>query len=460
MAAALPRNGDADERQPLIAEPIRQAAIAGASFTCLSGLVLGYDIGTTNGSLQPISDHFKLEDEQMELYAGILNLMAVPGCIFASWAADKFGRRVSIGIGAVMFLIGNALMTFAPDFKHLVLGRALAGFAVGVTHVTEPLYIAETSPASRRGMMSTNVEVSFNVGILAGFTSSYVFRNFPDDISWRLMIGASLIAPIASLFGVFFVLYESPRWLASQGRLIEAETNLNQLLGPMEASKILSTLKGGPTKEHRRSVHEVVASSNTRWLLFLGCGVAFFSQATGIESIMYYSSVILQRGGLTRASMLLAMVFLGAIKVIAILVQGVFVDGLGRRPLLILSSLGMSVCMLGLGSAFFFGSDWQMKLLPIYCFTILFSLGFGPIVYTLNAELFPTEIRSMGLASAMLVGRATSAAVAISFLSLVKAVTMPGAFACFAIFGLLAASFVYFLVPETSGKDVDEELCF
>lgn len=458
MAAHVTESG---ERLPLVAEPVKTAAVVAAGFACLSGVLLGYDIGVTNGALLPVAKYFDMTSAQMELFVGSLSLMALPGCVFGGYAADFFGRLGSIAIGAVLFLVGNSLMALATSYIMLLLGRAIAGIAVGMTIVTEPLYTAETSPARLRGMLSTNVEVSFNVGIVLGFTSSWCLRDLPDSTSWRWMMGLCLFAPIISLIGVFFILPESPRWLAKRGRLDDAEQVLHKLLGPVEADKSFQLMKEEAKigSEPEMTWLEVAASAKIRWLFFLGAGIAFFQQATGIESIMYYSSVILQEGGLSRNLMLLSTMIMGFFKLAAIIAQGFVVDITGRKPMLVLSSLGMSVSMMILGLSFQFSWGWQMKVVPIVLFVVLFSLGYGPITYTLNAELYPTSCRSKGVTFAMGVGRLFSAIVSLTFLSLARLLTFAGAFMFFAMWGIVSVAFVKFLVPETTGKSLEEADC-
>lgn len=447
--------------QPLVTEPVKTAAIVAVAFACLSGVLLGYDIGITNGALQPVANTFDMTHQQMEIFVGFLSLFALPGCLVGSYAAELCGRRGAIGIGAVIFLAGNLLMTFATSFIMLIIGRALAGVAVGMTLVVEPLYTAETSPARLRGMLSTNVEVSFNVGIVLGFFASWMLQDLPDSTSWRWMFALCLFAPLVSLLGVCCILPESPRWLASRGRMDEAEEVLKRLLGPIEAKKSFEQMKlsraGQRTDEAEMSWTQMFTSEKTRWLVFIGGGIAFFSQATGIESIMYYSGVILEEGGLSRNGMLTAVMIMGLFKLAAIIAQGSVVDVVGRRPLLVLSSVGMSLCMFSLGLAFVLSWGWQLKVVPIIGFVALFSLGYGPIVYTLNAELYPTSCRAKGLTFAMAVGRVFSALVSMTFLSLARLLSFGGAFMFFAFWGAVAAAFVIAVVPETKGKSLEDD---
>jgi len=450
-----------DELRPLVSEPLRPKAVVAAAFACLSGLLLGYDIGITNGALLPLKRHFGMNHSQMEIFVGMLSMCALPGCFLGGKCAEWFGRRGAIGIGAVFFLLGNSLMTFASTYMVLLLGRALAGLAVGMTLVTEPLYTAEVSPARLRGMLSTNVEVSFNVGIVLGFLSSYKLRDLPDATSWRWMFGLCLAAPVLSIAGVCCVLPESPRWLASQGRVSEAEAVLGALLGPAEASRSAELMKAPlriSDQEPEMTWQEMFTTPNTRWLALLGGGIAFFSQATGIESIMFYSNVILEEGGLDRDMMLLATLIMGCFKLAAIMVQGCVVDITGRRPLLVISSLGMATCMIALGISFILAWGVYFKVIPITLFAVLFSLGYGPLVYTMGAELYPTACRAKGLTLTMGTARVMAAIVAMTFLSLSSLLSMGGAFIFFGLWGVVGAAFVLLFVPETTGKSLEEDV--
>lgn len=272
-------------------------------------------------------------------------------------------------------------------------------------------------------------------------------------------MGLSLAFPLISIIGVFFVIPESPRWLASRNRLPEAETVLHWLLGPLEAQSALKKLTHSvqANEDKELSWWKMFTTKQTRWLVFVGGGVAFFSQATGIETITYYSNVILDEAGMTRNAYLRATLMIGLFKLAAIIVSGFFVDSFGRRPLLLISSVGMAVSMGTLGLAFWFAWSWEYKVFPMVTFMVLFSIGYGPIVYTLNAEIYPKNCRSKGLIFAMGIGRIISAIVAMTFLTLTGLLTFGGAFLFYAAFGVVAAAFIVFVVPETKGTHLEDQ---
>eukprot|EP00747_Dinoflagellata_sp_TGD_P208276 gnl/TRDRNA2_/TRDRNA2_81792_c0_seq1.p1 gnl/TRDRNA2_/TRDRNA2_81792_c0~~gnl/TRDRNA2_/TRDRNA2_81792_c0_seq1.p1 ORF type:complete len:467 (+),score=59.64 gnl/TRDRNA2_/TRDRNA2_81792_c0_seq1:249-1649(+) len=450
------------ETTPLVpgaSEPLKWTALVTALFVCIGGVLLGYDIGVANGALLPVSRHFDLNHQEMEIFVGVLNLMAVPGTIVGGWLADRFGRRLATATGGITFLVGNSMMAFAPSYIVLVAGRGIAGLAVGIALVTGPLYTAETAPARIRGMLVASVDVSYNVGILLGYVAGFAFSDLPDDRSWRWMFACGLLPPTLNLIGVFAFLRESPRWLAMKGRLHEAETVLHWLLGPIEAEQTSKKLKEGmDTKEESElSWTAAFSTSSVRGLLLIGCGVAFFSQATGVNTISYYSSFILHENGMDLRLALTITIFFGVIQVCASIVSTVLVDKVGRVPLLLASSLGMGLSMLMLGLAFMLEWPLWCMVAPMFTLIMMFSLGYAPVVYILNSEIYPKHCRSKGAVCSVSTSRITGGVVAITFLSLVRAVTYGWAFLFYACIGFIAAVFVYRVVTETKGTYLEEQ---
>jgi len=172
---------------------------------------------------------------------------------------------------------------------------------------------------------------------------------------------------------------------------------------------------------------------------------------------MYYINKILEKGGLTRTGMLLSTMLMGFVKLGAIVFQGFLVDGCGRRPMLALSSLGTGLSMFVLSASFMLDTDWHFKVIPIFTFIFSFSIGFGPIVYTYNAELYPTSMRPKALSLAMGVGRGVSATVATTFPTLIDKIGISGVFILYGISSCIGVVFILSCVPETAGRSLDHE---
>uniref|UniRef100_A0A7S0B6E1 Hexose transporter 1 n=1 Tax=Pyrodinium bahamense TaxID=73915 RepID=A0A7S0B6E1_9DINO len=401
-------------------------------------------------------------------------------------------------------------MTVAWSYSVLLAGRAVAGFAVGLTLVLAPLYAAEVSPARLRGMLTSLIEAFLNIGIVLGYTASWALQDWPGAKSWRAMLGLAVLPSFLVLLGACFAMSESPRWLAAQGRIDEAVGVLRRIVGPEEAACTAEQLQrnhapagakvgnnlflsvdgalapspaevdaedrmGVEEGEQQMSWKEMLCAQETRWLVFLGSSVAFFSQATGIESVVYYSNIILLRAGVEEGDMLKATMLVGCAKLAAILTGGAVVDRLGRKPLLLLSSLGLCLSMLLLSLAFRINGTAPavapdghstagggepiaegMALFAMVAFVVSFSLGYGPLTFVLNAELYPQRCRSKGMSLAIGVTRVTSATVTLTFLSLASLFTEAGAFLCFSLVALASLAFVLLLLPETRGASLED----
>lgn len=450
----------AGERKPLVDSPgLKRDALVSVLFAGLAGILLGYDVGMVAGVLDPIHDFYGIGDRRTELFVGSLNAMAFLGCFIISPLADRYGRRSALGAAAALFFVGNTLQALSWSYPVLLVGRALAGVAVGFTLILAPLYTAEVSPARVRGALTTLMEISFNLGIVWGFFLTWSLQESDQVVAWRIVMGIGSIPAIILGVGACFFLTESPRWLVAQGRLGEAQAVLDKLVEPDEGARMLEQLTAATSSEDPTgSWRDLFSEPQFSYPLLLGCTVAFFSQASGIESIQYYSVHILQTEfGFARDATLLFALWMGIAKLACILVATYLVDRAGRRPLFMISGLGCALSMAILSAS----SDTPqspMQLVGMVLFVASFSIGYGPLLYVFNGEIFPQSVRSKGISVAMSTARFMSASVSLSFLSLISLVTLSGAWAIFGAMALMSVFFVFFCLPETRGKTLEEAL--
>ncbi|KAI4380412.1 hypothetical protein MLD38_006607 [Melastoma candidum] len=458
---------------------LNKYALWGSVLASTNSVLLGYDIGVMSGAILYIREDMKINSAQVEVLVGSLNVVSLLGSLAAGRISDTIGRRLTILLAATTFLAGAVLMGLAPSFPFLVAGRLVAGVGVGFALMIAPVYAAEISPATTRGLMSSLPEVFINVGILLGYVSNYVLSGLPSDINWRLMLGLAALPAIVIGFGIM-AMPESPRWMVMEGRLEEARRVLIKVSESKEEADFrLSEMVNftsfgpdmhpGPCQWTGQGVWKELLwspSRSIRRILVAAIGVNFFMQASGNDAVIYYSPEVFREAGISNHKHLVGVtVIMGLVKTSFVLISAMYLDRFGRRPLLLIGSIGMAVSLfgLGLGSKFLelSGSEkpgWVIALCVVaVCMDVsFFSIGLGPVTWVYSSEIFPTRLRAQGNSLAISVNRLVSGAVAMSFLSVSKEISFGGMFLVLSGIMALAAAFFYFRLPETKGKSLEE----
>ncbi|EDQ90249.1 uncharacterized protein MONBRDRAFT_16319 [Monosiga brevicollis MX1] len=431
-----------------------------------------YDIGVMAGAKLKIRKYFDLSDSEIELLVGILNFVSAFGGLVSGKVADYLGRKKAVAIASMVFLAGAILMAFAQSYAMLMAGRVVTGIGVGTGLTIAPLYTAELSPKKIRGALVSFTEVSINIGILLGFLAGWAFAQLPLEYGWRWMLGVGGIPPII-IIASLVLMPESPRWLTKNNRSHEAVMVLLKTCPPTEAFDTLLELEEQvkvPTGM-TCSLRDMFCPDPTlRRLLIAGLGAALFQQASGIEALVYYVPEVLEAAGITdEEEQLLANAGVGAIKVMFIFIAMAFTDKAGRKTLLIASSIGMMLSDGLVALSFILGNLAPMTItgkptpriitvgLACICsYMALFSVGWGPMCWVIVSEMFPLKVRGMAAGAGTFINRIVSGTIAMSYLSMSKALTEEGTFFLFAAVNVAAIFFVIFLVPETKGKSLEE----
>ncbi|TVU16615.1 hypothetical protein EJB05_40188, partial [Eragrostis curvula] len=447
----------------------RRYVFACSVFASLNHVLLGYDIGVMSGCVIFIEKDLHINEVQQELLVGCLTFVSLFGCLAAGRTSDAIGRKWTIGLAAAVFQAGAAIMTFAPSFAVLMAGRLLAGIGIGFAVMVAPVYISEISPATTRGSFASFPEIFGSLGILLGYVSNLVFAGLPDNINWRVMFAAGVVPSVSIVF-VLMVIPESPRWLVMQSRAAEARAVLIKVTdGEEEAEARLAEIEDAArvTAVSGEAVwRELLRPSPViRRMLVTGLGVQFLQQITGIDALVYYSPTVFRNAGMTTERQLLAAtVAVGFSKTAFIVVAIVLVDRIGRKPLLYVSTAGITACLAALAATLSLldrgalpgGAAIGLAVLTVCGFMAFFSVGIGPVNMVLSSEIYPLRLRAQAVGLGVALNRMTSGAVAMSFLSICGAVSVAGAFAAFAAVSALSVVFVHRFVPETSGKTLEQ----
>lgn len=453
----------------------RRYVFACAIFASLNNVLLGYDVGVMSGAIIFIQEDLKITEVQEEVLVGILSIISLLGSLAGGRTSDVIGRKWTIAFAALIFQIGAAVMTLAPSFQVLMMGRVLAGIGIGFGVMIAPVYIAEISPTVERGSLTSFPEIFINLGILLGYVSNYAFSGLSVHINWRVMLAVGILPSVFIGFALF-IIPESPRWLVMQNRVEEArsvllKTNENEKDVDERLSEIVAAAGAGTSngeKNEEKAVwRELLSPSpSVRGMLITGFGIQCFQQITGIDATVYYSPEILKYAGIENNSKLLAAtVAVGVTKTAFILIATFLVDKVGRKPLLYVSTIGMTVCLFTLSLSLALLGNGQLGIaLAVLCVcgnVAFFSVGMGPICWILTSEIFPLRLRAQASALGAVGNRVCSGIVAMSFLSVSRLITMAGTFFVFSLLSALSVLFAYKLVPETKGKSLEQiELLF
>lgn len=450
----------------------RKYVLACAVFASLNSVLLGYDVGVMSGAIIFIHEDLKITEVQEEVLVGILSIVSLFGSLAGGRTSDAIGRKWTMALAAVIFQIGAVIMTLAPSFEVLMIGRLLAGIGIGFGVMIAPVYIAEISPTIARGSLTSFPEVFINFGILLGYVSNYAFSGLPAHINWRIMLAVGILPSVFIGFALF-VIPESPRWLVIQNRVEEArsvlqKTNDNEKEVEERLAEIqLAAGTAEENLEEKAVWRELLSPSpSVCRMLVTGFGIQCFQQITGIEATVYYSPEIFKDAGVDgNTNLLAATVAVGVTKTLFILVAIFLIDKLGRKPLLYVSTIGMTICLFSLGLSLSLLGQGQvgiaLSILSVCGNVAFFSVGIGPICWVLTSEIFPLRLRSQAAALGAVGNRVCSGVVAMSFLSVSRAISVAGVFFIFSAISALAVLFVYTCVPETKGKSLEQiELLF
>ncbi|KAJ4843781.1 putative polyol transporter 4 [Turnera subulata] len=446
----------------------KKYVMACALFASFNSVLMGYDVGVMSGAIIFIQKDLHISEFQEEILVGILSIISLLGSLAGGRTSDAIGRKWTVALATVVFQSGAAIMALAPSFEALMIGRLLAGIGIGFGVMIAPVYIAEIAPSVARGFLTSFPEIFTNLGILLGYISNYVFSGMSVHTGWRVMLGVGIL-PSVFMVAALFVIPESPRWLVMKNRIDEARTVLlktneseveveERLAEIQVAAKLANSEKNGAKDVWRELLNP---SPAVRRMLITGCGIQCFQQITGIEATVYYSPTIFQEAGINGdAQLLAATVAVGFTKTMFILVAILLIDKVGRKPLLYVSTVGMTISLLCLSLTLTFMGDGQLgiglAILSVCANVAFFSVGIGPICWVLSSEIYPLRLRAQASALGAVGSRVSSGAVTMSFFSVSRAITVGGTFFVFSMISALSVVFVRTCVPETKGKTLEE----
>lgn len=428
-----------------------------AFVAALGGFLFGFDTAVINGALPFFRDYFEL-DKVME---GWTMSSAIFGCIVGAIAigkpSDIYGRRNMLKIMAALFLISAIGTGMATNVTSFIIFRIIGGLAVGGSSVLSPMYISEIAPAEYRGRFAITFQLALVVGILIAFATDLALINTGVN-NWRWMF-ISEAGPAILFFSLLFFVRQSPRWLVKKGNFDEAKLVIEKVNHAADCEKLLTEIKNSINSDVVQHFKYLLKKPYIR-LVIIGVLIGMFNQTTGIAIVMIYSSDIFRAAGFGTESAILQTVIVGFTNLTFTLIAMVFIDRIGRKFMLLLGSVGMTI-FLGLFSYVFFNNiGGFMPLVFMISFVAFFAFSQGAVVWVLFAEMFPNNIRARGVSIGSF-SHWVFYAILLFFFPVVKKSFTDNSgigyvFAFFAVLTFISFFFYKKFIVETKGKTLEE----
>jgi SP family sugar:H+ symporter-like MFS transporter len=442
----------------------------------LGGFLFGYDSSVINGAVSAIGSHFAASAGTLGLTVSSALLGAAIGAIVAGKVADRLGRLRAMWIAAALFVISAVGATMANTLALLAVFRVVGGIGIGIASVIAPAYIAEIAPARLRGRLGSMQQLAIVLGIFVSLLVDYIFATIAGGEqrelalgmdAWRWMFLAMSVPAV--IYGLLaLTIPESPRYLVARGQLEEAKAVLRRVLGNIDVDAKVAQIQHTLNTERRPRFADVRGPAlGLMPIVWVGIGLSVFQQFVGINVIFYYSSVLWQAVGFSQSSSLAITVITSVVNIVTTLVAISLIDRSGRRPLLLVGSVGMTVT-LGVMAAIFgtagvnahgqpvlHGAAGPVALIAANAFVFFFGMSWGPVVWVMLGEKFPNRIRAAALAVAASAQWIANWVVSTSFPSL-KDAGLGIAYGLYAGMALISLLFVMRFISETKGRELED----
>ncbi len=447
------------------------------SIATIGGFLFGYDSGVINGTVDGLRAAFNSDSVGTGFNVASMLLGCAVGAFAAGKLSDMFGRRNLLLVAAIFFLISAFGSGIAGSSIEFVLYRILGGLAVGAASVTAPAYVSEVTPAAMRGRLSSIQQTMIIVGLTAAFFSNYLLAAAAGASTnvfwmgyeaWRWMFWFEMI-PATIFLLALLVIPESPRFLVIKGRDAQAEGVLTRLFGGAAAASKVKEIRASLADDHAPKFSDLMdkATGKVRTIVWVGIGLATFQQLVGINIVFYYGAVLWQAVGFSENDALLINILSGSLSIVACLAAIALIDKIGRKPLLIIGSAGMAVTLGIMAVAFSSGSivDGQLvlsdnvgtiALISANAYAALFNFSWGPVMWVMLGEMFPNQIRGSGLAVSGLAQWVSNFGITVAFPIMLVSIGLAGAYGFYALCAAISVFFVYKMVKETRGKELEE----
>jgi SP family xylose:H+ symportor-like MFS transporter len=435
-------------------ETFNSSYIIGISFiSALGGYLFGFDFAVISGALPFLRIQFLLDPVWEGFLTGSLALGCIVGCLWAGRLADKYGRKPGLMLAALIFAVSSIGIALSSGLTLFVVMRFAAGIGVGMASMLCPMYIAEVSPASVRGRNVAINQLTVVIGILVTNLVNYFLADSGPD-AWRWMFGLGTVPSVIFLIGVTF-LPESPRWLLKDGQDAKAKEVLNKIGSEAFVENTTIAIRKSLVGNTKQSYKDVFHKS-VRPAVAVGIALAVFQQFCGINVVFNYTSTIFESVGANLDRQLFETVAIGIVNLVFTILAMWQVDKLGRRPLMLIGSLGLSVVYIIL--AFMLQNHYPAGMVSIFVLLAIsmYAISLAPVTWVLISEIFPNKIRGVASSVAIVSLWGAYFILVFTFPILAKQLGAYGPFYLYAVICFLGFLFVLRKVKETKGQTLEQ----
>ncbi len=446
-----------------------------ASVAALGGFLFGYDSAVINGAVAAVEEQFHADAASLGFAVASALLGAAAGALVAGRLADHLGRLAVMKIAAVLFLVSAILTGLAPSLLVLIVGRVIGGLGVGMASVIAPAYISEIAPARIRGRLASLQQLAIVTGIFISLLIDFLLATAAGGSAeplwfgleaWRWMFIAMAVPAV--IYGVLsLTIPESPRFLISKHRIPEAKAILSKLIGDAHLDDKIARIRSTMERETEPSWKDLRTSTGKiAGIVWVGLALSVFQQFVGINVIFYYSNILWEAVGFQESQAFVITVIGAVINILTTLIAIATIDRFGRKPLLLVGSVGMTVTLATMavifgtadvvdGSPALHGAQGPIALVAANLFVIFFGMSWGPVVWVLLGEMFPNRMRAAALSLAAGGQWVANWIITVTFPGL-KDVSLALAYGLYAGFALLSLLFVMRFIEETKGKQLED----
>ena len=440
----------------------------------LGGFLFGYDTAVISGTIAQVTQLFQLDALQQGWYVGCALVGSIVGVLFAGILSDKLGRKLTMVISAVLFSTSALGCALSADFAQLVVYRIIGGVGIGVVSIVSPLYISELAVAQYRGRLVSLYQLAVTVGFLGAYLVNYQLLAWAESGTqlsvdwlnkifitevWRGMLGMETL-PAILFFIIIFFIPESPRWLIVRGKELKAVYILEKIYNSItEAKSQLNETKSVLTSE-TKSEWSLLMKPGIFKAVIIGVCIAILGQFMGVNAVLYYGPSIFENAGLSGGDSLFYQVLVGLVNTLTTVLALVIIDKVGRKKLVYYGVSGMDVSLILIGLYFLFGGSLGVSSLFLLVFFLFYvfccAVSICAVVFVLLSEMYPTKVRGLAMSIAgfalwigtYLIGQLTP--------WMLQNLTPAGTFFLFALMCVPYMLIVWKLVPETTGKSLEE----